>query len=76
MSSETFLKASPNLNHCPPLLNSPFWIKLQISFSFNQAIILCLNTRVFVLINQYSTGLFVSYSTNRKNPIVQKLNVL
>jgi hypothetical protein len=39
---------------------------LLISFSFNQAFTLsCLNTRVFVLIKQYSTGLLVSYFTQR-----------
>jgi hypothetical protein len=30
------------------------------------AIILCINTCLCVLINQYSTGLFVSHSTHRK----------
>ncbi len=37
-----------------------------ISFSFNQAIIFFINTRALVLMNQYSTGLFVSYSTHGK----------
>jgi hypothetical protein len=39
---------------------------LLISFSFNQATIFCINTPAFVSINQYSTGLFVSYITHEK----------
>jgi hypothetical protein len=45
--------------------NYPLLIALLISFSFNQATILCINTHVLVLINQYSTGLFVSYRKTR-----------
>ncbi len=56
------------------LLKPFLWLKilsilitLMISFSFNHAIIFCINTCVTVLINQYSTGLFVSYySVQRK----------
>ncbi len=51
---------------CSPLLKSPTFITLQISFTFNQALIFCINTRALVLINQYSTGLFVSYSSRKK----------
>ncbi len=47
-----------------------------IQHLFNQDLIkpfsLCINTFVCLKINQYSTGLFVSYS--RKNPIAQTLN--
>jgi hypothetical protein len=35
---------------------------LLFSFSFNHTFIFCINTHALVLINQYSTGLFVSYS--------------
>jgi hypothetical protein len=45
----------------------PFLIMLLISFSFNNAAIFCINTCVHVLINQYSTRLFVSYSVRRKS---------
>jgi hypothetical protein len=46
----------------PLIKNSPILIILLLSFSFNHAIIFCINTCAIVLINQYSTGLFVSYS--------------
>jgi hypothetical protein len=42
---------------------------LLISITFNQALIFCINTHASVLINQYSTGLFVSYSTHRKTQL-------
>ena len=44
----------------------PILIMLRISFSFNHATIFCINTSVTVLINQYSTGLFVSYHSTRR----------
>jgi hypothetical protein len=46
----------------PLIKNSPILIILLLSFSFNRAMIFCINTCAIVLINQYSTGLFVSYS--------------
>jgi hypothetical protein len=44
----------------------PFLITLLISFSFNNGATFCINIHVLVLINQYSTGPFVSYSVRRK----------
>ncbi len=53
---------------CLQLLKMPpFLIMLLISFSFNNAAIFCINTCVCVLINQYSTRLFVGYSIKRKS---------
>jgi hypothetical protein len=46
---------------------------LQISFTFNQALIFCINPHAMVLINQYSTGLFVSNSTHRKIQLQEKI---
>ncbi len=57
----TFIK-TPSL-----IKNAPFLIMLIISSSFNNATLFCKNTCVCVLINQYSTGLFVSYSVGRKS---------
>jgi hypothetical protein len=45
---------------------------LLISFSFNHTTIFCTNICVAVLINQYSTGLFVSYSVKETIDIRQK----
>jgi hypothetical protein len=42
---------------------------LLVSFIFNQTIIFCINTLALDLINQYSTGLFVSHSTRRKTQL-------
>ncbi len=39
-----------------------------IAILINQSV--CINTPACLIINQYSTGLFVSYS--QKNPIAQK----
>ncbi len=52
----------------------PFLITLLISFTiFNHATILCINTRVCVLINQYWTGLFViHYSVRRRIQLHEK----
>ncbi len=47
---------------------SPFYSALLILFTiFNHGNIRCINTYGCVLINQYSTGLFVSYSVGRKS---------
>jgi hypothetical protein len=42
---------------------------LLVSFSFNQTIIFCIKTLALDLINQYSTGLFVSHSTRGKTQL-------
>jgi hypothetical protein len=42
-----------------------------MSFSFNHAINLGINTHACVFINQYSTGLFVSYSTHGKTQLYE-----
>ncbi len=44
----------------PLIKNCPFLIMLLILFSLNHAIIFCTKICVTVLLNQYSTGLFVS----------------
>ncbi len=54
---------------CSPLLKLPILKMLLISFSFNQAIIFCISSLALALINQYSTGLFVSHSTHRKTQL-------
>jgi len=44
-----------------------------ISFTiFNHAIFFCINTCAMVLINQYSTGLFVSYYSVRRKILLQE----
>jgi hypothetical protein len=48
---------------------------LQISFSFNEAIIFCMNTRGLILTKQYSTGLFVSHSTHGKTQLHKNIIV-
>ena len=52
----------------------PILIMLLISFSFNHTTIFCINTCVTVLINQYSTGLFVSYYFIQRKSNCMKLN--
>jgi hypothetical protein len=46
---------------------TPFLITRLISYSFNQAAIFCMNISVTVLMNQYSTGLLVSYSLEERD---------
>jgi hypothetical protein len=46
-----------------------FYSSSIISFHFNHAICLSINTRTLILINQHSTGLFASYSTHRKTQL-------
>jgi hypothetical protein len=45
---------------------------LLISFSFNQVVTFCISTHASVLINQYSTGLFVSHSIHGKAKLHEK----
>ncbi len=68
-----FPKPTSSQTDLQPLLNSPLLIKLLISVNFNQSLISCINTCVLVLINQYSTGLFVSYYTHGKAQLYEKI---
>ncbi len=61
--------SSVTLSKHSTLLKSPFLIMLLISFSFNHAIIFCTNPHALVLINQYSTGPFVSHSAHGKTQL-------
>jgi hypothetical protein len=69
-------KSNLKLNNLSPLLNFPLLIVLLISFIFNPAIILCVNTRVLVLTNQYSAGLFVGYTSHGKPQLYEIINIV
>ncbi len=69
--SSTFSSKLPRLPYPPLLRNANSWPLLLINIlylilhfnqAFNQAIFLCINTFTCLKINQYWTGLFVSYS--------------
>jgi len=67
LSLKCLASLTPLLKCLHILKMPPFLIMLLISFSFKNAANFCINIHVLVLINQYSTGLFVSYSIRRKS---------
>jgi len=69
-SLATLLKKLPRtFNLSPFIKNPPIVITLQFHLLLIKTSLSCINTHVFVLINQYSTGLLVSYFTHEKTQL-------
>ncbi len=65
-SARYFCEPFSNQKASPKLKSPSANLAIQFHLHVNQAILMCINTRVCVLIRQYSTGLFVSYSISEK----------